>query len=210
MTRPRLLAYGHSWVAGDGASAPQRRLVNVATTLLEMTPVNHGVGGASSQQVAELVRQTGVAPAGAYLLILGLNDARRHGLNRRALSAFTRALATVVDACAQAAPGSPVLLVEQPLLVDYSQHPPHDRGSAVAVDAYNDRVRRVAADQPRAVVVRVTGWDASSMLAHDTVHPNDLGHHTIGVAVADAYAVSEPRTGSDRQVRAAFDAERNQ
>jgi len=70
---------------------------------------------------------------------------------------------------------------------DYSRHAPHDRGSTAAVEAHNHRLEEVAARHPRAVVVQVTGWDAASMLADDTVHPNDLGHATIGRAVADAH-----------------------
>lgn len=182
--RPRLAAYGHSWVAGAGASRPDRCLVDTAALLLEMTPINRGVGGTSSAQTAELIRRDGAAPADAYLIMTGLNDARLHGLNPAALDAYTRALKAVVDTCGAQTTRAPVLLVEQPPLDDYSKHEPHNRGSTAAVAAYNQRMHKVAARHWQTALVKVTDWDAWSMLASDTVHPNDLGHATIGAAVA--------------------------
>jgi lysophospholipase L1-like esterase len=152
-----------------------------------MTPLNLGVGGSSSRQTAELVCREGAAAADAYLLVVGLNDARRHGTDPAALEAYARALNAIVDRCLAASAQAPVLAVEQPPLVAYDRHPPHDRGSASALTAYNRALRRAAARKPRTFVVRVRAWDASSMLADETVHPNDLGHETIGMAVADVY-----------------------
>lgn len=185
--RRRIAAYGHSWVAGDSASCPERSFVNVAATILDMTPLNVGVGGSSSNQTAGLVRQAGVLEAETYLFLVGLNDSRMHGKEPDSLDDYTWALRSLLDACTRAAPRSLVLLVEQPPLVEYSLYPPHNRGSTAAINAYNERMRQVATRYPAAAVVRVTGWDASSMLAEDTVHPNDLGHKTIGVAVARAH-----------------------
>ena len=182
--RPRLAAYGHSWVAGDSASSPERRLVNIAARILDMSPVNLGVSGSSSKQTVRLVRQAGVLEAEAYLFLAGLNDARMHGQDPDALDDYTLALGSLLDACTMATPGSLVLLIEQPPLIEYRLHPPYNRGSTAAIDAYNERMRQVATRYPKAVVVRVPSWNAWSMLAEDTVHPNDLGHRTIGVAVA--------------------------
>jgi len=33
----------------------------------------------------------------------------------------------------------------------------------------------------------VPDWDRTTMLAEDTVHPNDIGHAVLGEAVANAY-----------------------
>jgi len=185
-----LVGYGHSWVAGEGATRPKRRLLHVAALRLGLTPVNLGVGGSSSAQTAALVRSEGAAPAEAYLVVVGLNDARLREEDPAALGAYALALDVVVGACIARSPGSVVLLVRQPPLEDYSRHAPHDRGSSAAVEAYNRQLELVAAGHPAAVVVRVPSWDARSMLAGDTVHPNDLGHAAIGLAVADTHYVA--------------------
>jgi lysophospholipase L1-like esterase len=194
-----LAAYGHSWVAGEGASDSERGCVEVTASLLGMTSLNLGVGGFSSEDTAQLVCRQGARPADAYLVIVGLNDARRYGTDPAAMHAYVRALTVVVDRCVAASSHAWVLLVEQPPLVRYDRYPPHDQGSSSALDAYNGLLRRVAAQQPHSVSVTVRGWDARSMLADDTVHPNDLGHQTIAVAVARAYQLASMQTTSPAQ-----------
>jgi len=186
LLRPgRLVAYGHSWVAGDGATRPELRLVDVAAARTGLTPVNLGVGGSSSSQTAELVRREGAPAAEAYLLMAGLNDARLD--DPTALGAYAVSLDVVVGVCAMTSPGSVILLVRQPPLHDYSRHVPHDRGSPAAVEAYHRALLGVSECHPQAAVVEVTGWDAMSMLADDTVPPHDRGHAAVGSAVAHAY-----------------------
>jgi lysophospholipase L1-like esterase len=187
LTRRRLAAYGHSWVVGQGASRAERGLVDIAAFLLGMEAKNLGVSGSSGIQTAALIRRQGAVRADAYLVLIGLNDARRHGLDPVALDAYTEALEEVVDSCAAAVTGTPVLLVLQPRLLDYRRHPPHNIGSTAAVAAHNERMRQVTGRHVHAVGVDVTEWDARSMLDADTVHPNDLGHASIGAAVARAY-----------------------
>jgi lysophospholipase L1-like esterase len=180
-----LVAYGHSWVTGRGASNPRLCLVEIAARLMGMTPKNLGVSGSSSDHTAELVRRDGVPLAPTYLLMTGLNDARTRGEDPEALDKYACSVRTILDACA-VSPQGWIGLVEQPPLVDYSLHPPHDRGSTAAVHAYNARLNDVASGYPQAVVVAVGEWDAASMHADDTVHPNDLGHAAIGIAIAAA------------------------
>jgi lysophospholipase L1-like esterase len=79
--------------------------------------------------------------------------------------------------------------VEQPHLHDYSQHSPHNRGSDPLVDTYNQRLREVAARYTSVVLCRVESWNALTMIAADTVHPNDLGHREIARAAYDAAVV---------------------
>jgi len=184
---PRLVAYGHSWVAGDGATRPERRLVDVAAGQLHLEPVNLGVGGSASAQTAELVRRTAVPCAAAYVLMTGLNDARLHGVDPAALRRYTHAVATVVGRCLDAAPDGVVLVVEQPPLADYSGYAPHNKGSTAAVVRYNTGQRRILAGLERVVMVHVDGWDPYTMLDEDMVHPNDRGHGAIGAAIAGAY-----------------------
>jgi lysophospholipase L1-like esterase len=184
---PRLALYGHSWVAGEAASRPQRRLSDLAAAGLGMAPVNLGVGGSSTVETASLVSRHGVVRAEAYLVLTGLNDARLHGTDPAALHAYSSALETVVTACEAAAPDAVVLLVQQPPLLDYRGYPPHDKGSPSAVDAYNRRMALAADRHRQAVLVHVDGWEPTTMLDDDTVHPNDLGHAAIAAASVRAY-----------------------
>jgi lysophospholipase L1-like esterase len=186
---PRLAAYGHSWVAGEAASRPERGLTELAAALLGMSPVNRGIGGSSAPETAALVRREGAVRAEAYVVLMGLNDARLHGMDATALDAYTSALETVVTAC-EAASDAVVLLVEQPPLLDYRGYPPHDQGSTAAVEEYNRRMEQVAARHRQAVLVHVDSWDATTMLDDDAVHPNDRGHATLAAAAARAYRTS--------------------
>lgn len=196
---PILAAYGHSWIQGDGATSPANRLVNVAARTLGHRACNLGVGGSLSVETAALVSWQAPRPAEMYLLMTGLNDARLHGESQADLREYTAALALIFKAFRAASSDAIVIAVEQPHLLDYSLHGPHDRGSSKVVDWYNTRLRQVARDFGL-VVVAVTGWDPGSMLAADTVHPNDAGHAQIGRTVADAYRAAESPMASTRPV----------
>jgi len=184
---PTLVAYGHSWVAGDGATTSERVLVDVAARQLGLEPVKLGVGGSHSVQTAELVRQRGAPEAACYLLMTGLNDARFHGIDQSALERYSHAVQTVVGRCLGAASDAVVLVIEQPPLLDYSRHAPHDKGSTTAVEEYNTRQRQALAGLDRVAMVHIHAWDPRTMLDDDTVHPNDRGHAAIGMAAAAAY-----------------------
>jgi lysophospholipase L1-like esterase len=146
-------------------------------------PNSLGVGGTCSTQTAELVVRAPPPASAVYVVMTGLNDARRHGPSTRALNSYTAALHTIFRALAAAEPGALITCLEQPHLVDYSQHAPHDHGSDAEVDAYNQRMREVAGEHPRVLIAVATAWDPSTMLAADTVHPNDAGHQELARAV---------------------------
>lgn len=181
---PVLAAYGHSWIAGDGASRPATCLVATAGRALGASVLNRGVGGSLTTQTAELVSTTPVPRADVYLLMAGLNDARLHGADPAALRGYADAVATILAALDGAGHGAAVVAIEQPRLLDYTRHGPFDRGSDEIVAAYNEVLRA----QARAAGARVAvpaGWDPATMLAADTVHPNDAGHACLAdVAVA--------------------------
>ncbi|MFD1505683.1 SGNH/GDSL hydrolase family protein [Georgenia yuyongxinii] len=179
---PVLAAYGHSWIAGDGASRPDRCLVATAGRALGATVLNRGVGGSLSTDTAALVAAAAVPRADAYLLMTGLNDARLHGAAPAALGEYAAALATVLGAFGDASPDAAVAIIEQPRLVDYTRHEPYDRGSDELLDAYND-VLRTAAAAAGALVAAPSSWDPATMLAEDTVHPNDRGHAYLAQVV---------------------------
>jgi lysophospholipase L1-like esterase len=184
-----MVAYGHSWVQGDGASGPSRRMVDLAARSLALSPCNLGVGGSSTTETATQLTERPPPSAQLYLLLSGLNDARLHGTERDGLARYEEALRSILQACRSAAPLATIVVVEQPHLLDYSLFPPHDRGSDAAVDLYNAALRRVAGQllsrTSTVLVARVTTWDGTTMLADDTVHPNDAGHAALARCVVD-------------------------
>lgn len=185
----KLAAYGHSYVEGAVASANSRRFVTIAANELGCTLDNNGVGGSASTDTALMVMTNPPPPADYYLLMTGLNDARLYGEDRTGLAGYSSALAAIFDAFETVNAKSRVIAVEQPYLRDYSQHSPHDKGSDALIDAYNKRLREIAARYATVVLAEVKSWNTSTMIAPDTVHPNDLGHREIARAVYRAAVV---------------------
>lgn len=182
----RLVSYGHSWVDGDGASSPGSCLAALAASALGFELDNRAVGGSSSTGTAALVRADPPPPAGAYLLMTGLNDLRLGGDSASARAEYAAALRTVLGAFRKAAAEAPVVAIVQPHLLDFSLHAPHNLGSNTLVDAYNEVLVRIADEYSGVVVAEATDWDAASMLDEDTVHPNDAGHTCLARAVIRA------------------------
>jgi len=184
-----MVAYGHSWVDGDGASTAAACIAALVAAGLDLELDNRGVGGTSSTGTAALVRAYPPPPATLYLLMTGLNDLRLGGDSASAQQGYADALVTIFSAFRRASPGAWVVALAQPGLLDFSLHAPHHLGSNTLVDSYNGELRRVAAGFPQVVVVEPAGWDAGTMLDEDTVHPNDAGHRCLaGAAVAAASA----------------------
>ncbi len=185
-----LTAYGHSWVRGSGATAPERGFVDLVARSFDLWVDNRGVSGTLSTQTAELVCRAAPPFSAAYLVMTGLNDSRLHGGSPRALGEYGSALDAILRALLLASPEATIAVVEQPRLLDYSGYAPHDRGTDELVDRFNDVLRQVVARSDRAVAVPVDGWDVSAMLDVDTVHPNDMGHAEIARAVAVTWGSS--------------------
>ncbi len=184
----RLTAYGHSWVHGTGATEYDRCLVTLAARALGCAADNRGVAGTLSTQTAELASRQQIPGSTMFLLMTGLNDARLHGSCVAGLDRFSAALRSIFRTFRAANPAALIVAVEQPHLLDYSLHAPHDRGSDADVDAYNRRLRRIVDGHPAVLLATVRAWDPPTMLAEDTVHPNDAGHAEIARAVAEAVA----------------------
>jgi len=184
----RLTAYGHSWVHGTGATGYDRCLVALAARSLGSAADNRGVGGTLSTQTAELASRQEPSGATTFLLITGLNDARLHGSCVAGLDRYSAALHSIFRAFRATSPEALIVAVAQPHLLDYSLHAPHDRGSDEDVDAYNGRLREVVGNHSGTLLVTVGAWDPRTMLAEDTVHPNDAGHATIARTVTEAVA----------------------
>jgi lysophospholipase L1-like esterase len=188
----RLTAYGHSWVDGDGASDRGRTMAALVADGLGLTLDNRAVGGSGSTATAEVVVARPPSGSRVVLVMTGLNDVRLLGDDPAALAGYAAAMGTILATVRRAVPEALVVVVEQPHLVDYSWHAPHDRGSDALVDALDATLRDVAAEHPGVLLVPVPAWDAATMLAADTVHPNDAGHAYLASAVVEAVRAAAP------------------
>lgn len=121
-----------------------------------------------------------------FFLMTGLNDARLNGESPGGLQTYARALDTLFHALHDTAPHALVLAIKQPYIQDYSQHFPYNRASNAIIDRYNGTLETVTSQLPFAQSVVVDGWHAATMLADDTVHPNDSGHALLARAVVRA------------------------
>ncbi|MEV7605900.1 SGNH/GDSL hydrolase family protein [Paenarthrobacter sp. NPDC089322] len=182
----KLVCYGHSWVAGDGASFPGASLAAIVSRRWGLALDNRAVGGSSSTETVSLLQSAPPPVASAYILMTGLNDLRLGGDSSSSFGLYSGALDTILTALGTTAPLARVFVVAQPHLLDFSRHAPHNRGSNLLIDTYNEELRRVVARYGNARVVEAMGWQPSSMLATDTVHPNDSGHACIADAVVHA------------------------
>ncbi|WP_299166498.1 SGNH/GDSL hydrolase family protein [uncultured Arthrobacter sp.] len=185
---PVLVSYGHSWVAGDGASFSRTSFAALAARELELALDNRAVGGSSSTATAELVVSSPPPPAPLYVVMTGLNDLRLHGEESFALSGYSGVLRRILTALRRTSPNSLVVAVAQPYLVDFSLYPPHNRGNNQLVDDYNSVLRRASAEYSFVALAETDHWDAELMLHEDTVHPNDAGHACLAQAVLHAVA----------------------
>ncbi|WP_152364719.1 GDSL-type esterase/lipase family protein [Microlunatus speluncae] len=191
---PGLVGYGHSWVYGSGAADGSGGFAARAARDLGLRLDNRAESGTLSTDTATLVAAEPPAPAAAYLIMTGFNDARRYGDDPAAAAAYADALATVLDACRAAAPAARMIMIEQPYIEDYSGHAPFDRGSDAVVDRYNRILREVAGRQPETEVVPVAGWRPRTMIAADGVHPNDHGHRRLAETVVDTVSTERVRS----------------
>lgn len=186
-----LSAFGHSWIEGDGATHTTRTMVSRAAILTGTVPRNCGAGGSVSSDTARLVAEAAPDPAGIYLLMTGLNDVRLFGADYDAGRRYGIALDSIFGAFRAVGPQAVIVAVEQPHLRDFSRFAPHNAGSNALVDQSNAVLRQMAADW-NVRVASVSDWDPGTMLAEDTVHPNDSGHAALANAVAGAVGFPAP------------------
>ena len=193
-----LRAYGHSWIAGAGASHPTRRFVELVACRLGCSATNLGVGGSLSTDTARLLSRLRRPTSDVHLVMTGLNDARLQGASAQGLESYAAALTAIFGALSRGKSGARLITVEQPHLLDYSLHTPHHRGSDDIIDAYNERLRAVALAHRGLVLVTVEPWNPAMMLAEDTVHPNDAGHARVADEVVRAVRQAAPEFDTPR------------
>lgn len=189
-----IVAYGHSWVDGDGASSVETNFATLAAGRLGILLDNRAVGGSASDSTAKLLIAEPPPAAECYLLMTGLNDLRLGGDSPSSARRYGDALHCILATLARTSPSAPIIAVAQPHLLDFSRHAPHHRGSNSLIDLYNQILERVAAGHSLTQVAVADRWDATLMLDADTVHPNDAGHACLAeTVVATARAVPKSR-----------------
>jgi lysophospholipase L1-like esterase len=176
---PGIVSFGHSWVFGTGATARTNGFVGRLTRATGSPINNRSVSGSTAGEVAAVVEASTLGHLDAVLIMTGLNDARLRGASVDGIHHYERALDRIVRAFTKFSPDARILAIAQPPLLDYTLHAPFNRGSDAAIEAYNAALARGMAEAPHARVITVEGWNPVSMLAADTVHPNDKGHALI-------------------------------
>lgn len=189
--RATLVAYGHSWVDGDGASSEAAGFAALAARELGLTLDNRGVGGSGSSATAELIASDPPPAAVLCVVMTGLNDLRLHGGDPAALNNYAAALRRILTTLQRTSPESAILILAQPHLVEFSLHAPHNRGSNQLIDRYNAVLQGCAAEYTQALMVEAIDWNARRMLDADTVHPNDAGHACLARAVVRTAATTQ-------------------
>lgn len=183
-----MVSYGHSWVAGEGASSRSSGFAALTAQELGLSLENRAVSGSDSRSTAELMSDAPPPPAPLYLVMTGLNDLRLHGDDPSGLSLYAAALRRILTILRRTSPHSSVVAVAQPYLADFSLHAPHNRGSNPLIDRYNSVLRRTAAGYSRVGLAEPDDWDPGFMLSEDTVHPNDAGHAWLARAAVQTAA----------------------
>lgn len=181
-----LSAYGHSWVYGTGARRHSDGFVHLASRELGVRLNNQSESGSLSTETARLVSAQPPGPADMFVLMTGFNDARLQGPSPAGQRQYEESLEIVLHALHKAEPQAVVLAIEQPYVEDYSGHAPYDQGTDAIVDRYNAILRSTVARFPSGRTVVVDGWDATTMLAKDNVHPNDRGHAVLARSLVEA------------------------
>ncbi|MGW0229847.1 glycoside hydrolase domain-containing protein [Actinopolymorpha singaporensis] len=192
-TTGRVLAFGHSYVAGLGASRPDRAWPAIVAAQTCRPLTNRAVSSSLSAQTEEqfLLAAPDLRPTDVVVVETGINDVRLYGSDPQRLSEYRSHLRSIVSHARTAETGRPVpvALVADPGIAPtaWDQYAPYDKGSQEVADAYAQVVLDVAREFPNAHAVDVRGtWSASRHIAADGVHPNDAGHALIAGAAQAA------------------------
>ncbi|MET9018552.1 glycoside hydrolase domain-containing protein [Actinopolymorpha sp. NPDC004070] len=192
-TTGRLLTFGHSYVAGLGASRPDRSWAATVAAHTCRPLTNRAVSGSLSAQTEEEILAAAPAfqPTDVVVVETGINDVRLYGPDPQRLSEYRSHLRTIVSHVRTAETGRPVpvVLVADPGIAPtaWEQYAPYDKGSQQVADEYAQAVLDVAGEFPNARAEDVRGaWSPARHIAADGVHPNDAGHALIADAMQAA------------------------
>ena len=203
----RVLAFGHSYVAGLGASRPERAWPAAVADATCRTLVNHAGSGDISAETENrvLLAEDTIRRSDVAVVETGINDVRLFGPDADLLNRYGRHLTELLDHLqARRDVPIPVVVVADPGIAAsaWDDYPPYNKGSQELADAYAAKLAEVAEQFPNVTVVDVrSGWSAEH-IHPDGVHPNDAGHALIADAVRSvlhdrALSRCRPVTGID-------------
>lgn len=202
--RPRLVAFGHSWVAGRYPERWVQPWPQRAAARLGMSVRNAGEGSSESPDVARRVLKYAPRRGDVVAIEAALNDLRRFGED--GLARYRASLHRMLLHLASSGAPTTVLLVLDPPITTWTGHAGFDRGSLAGVLAYAEVSREVARDHGALPVDLAAGWQLAIHVASDGVHPSAAGVRHISDAVVAVISAVDARHGpskvSERRSRA--------
>jgi lysophospholipase L1-like esterase len=183
----RLLTFGHSYVAGLGASRPDKAWPSLVATGTCRSLVNHaGSGDISAETTISALTAAGdLRPTDVAVVETGINDVRLFGPDAGLLDRYGQHVKGLLSSLQATGSTIPVVLVADPGIAPWAwaAYAPYNKGSQAVADAYVQKLKSVAAAFPNATVVDVRDTWSTADIAGDGLHPNDKGHTLIADAV---------------------------
>lgn len=187
----RVLTFGHSYVAGLGASKASKAWPSIVAARTCRPLVNKARSGDLSAETENqlLMAASTLLPSDVVVIETGINDVRLFGPDADLLHRYGQHLTEMVSFVRAMETGSrvPVVLVADPGIADaaWAKYPPYDKGSQETADAYAQKLESIAAEFTNVTVVDVRSEWSEAHIAVDGVHPNDAGHALVASAVED-------------------------
>ncbi|MBE1606529.1 DUF7402 domain-containing protein [Actinopolymorpha pittospori] len=188
----RLFTFGHSYVAGLGASKPDRAWPSIVAARTCRPLVNKARSSDLSAETENqfLMTVNSFRRGDVVVIETGINDVRLFGPDADLANRYAQHLTEMLSYLRSTQRGReiPVVFVVDPGISasTWSKYPPYDKGSQEVADDYAEKLKDVAADMSDISVVDVRSTWSEEHIAADGVHPNDTGHATIAAAVGEA------------------------
>ncbi|SDJ01137.1 Lysophospholipase L1 [Frankineae bacterium MT45] len=186
----RLVAFGHSYVVGVGASSLSRSWPVIAAAGACRALVNYAHSGDRVAQTEAIVDQQAptLLPSDVVAIQIGINDVRSTGPDPVAVADYQARLGSIL----RTLKGHRVLLVEADPLPVTPTMAAWANGSPATLASYNKAMEAAAAQADTSPAAQVTlvrapaSWNPAADIAADQLHPNDAGHALIAASVDHA------------------------
>ena len=179
-----MLTFGHSYVAGLGATRPDRSWASLAAKRTCRPLSNRASSSDLSADTENRVLLTalaqpgsdaGIRPGDVAVVETGINDVRLFGPDGGLRNRYGQHIRDILSHLRVTGTDRPipVVLVADPGIADsaWEQYAPYDRGSQNLADEYAETLKAAARDFPNATVVDVRGSWSEADIAADGVIP---------------------------------------
>lgn len=187
----RIFTFGHSYVAGLGASKPSMAWASLVAARTCRPLVNQARSSdLSAETESQFLMAVKTFRRGDVVVVeTGINDVRLFGPDADLANRYGQHLREMVSYLRETKQGQriPVVFVVDPGISAsaWSKYPPYDKGGQEIADAYAQKLKDVAAEWADVSVVDVRPTWSEGHIHADGVHPNDTGHATIAGAVEE-------------------------